>query len=356
VPDLSILSSNLPATIATFAAGVTAFFAALKFYSDKAAKVTDFRKAWIETLRLAVAEFSGHTHTIAGRIAIRKRHDESTLPVPSESPKRKSWNALFTRPEPSKPQFDKGFETELLSHWSGLRLSYNKIVLHLNPAEHRAYIRAEEAIAAYTKDLKECADVRKQVSTFLHWCIQHADATSRALMLKKKKLYQWPWWGSAGAAVAPDVVNDHAAPCLSFECAQKDIMTLCTDPGSCLLLSAFATRQLLHGSYEQVHDNVPKIERGIRTVDTATAIVIKGVWEAIKRGEPVYRHTSRIALVASAVLIAFILVALYTAQPAASKTRTFSASCDLPGVTTLAPQGTPGSAAARRLSCEGKLP
>lgn len=354
--DLSILSSNLPATIATFAAGVTAFFAALKFYSDKAAKVTDFRKAWIETLRLAVAEFSGQTHTIAGRIAIRKRHDEPTSPAPSELSKRKGWNALFARAEPNKQQFDKEFETELLSHWSGLRLSYNKIVLHMNPAEHRAYIRAEEAIAAYTKDYKESSNAREQVSNFLHWCIQQADTTNRALMLKKKKLYQWPWWGSAKECVASDVVNDHAAPCLSFECAQKEIMALCTDPGSCLLLSAFATRQLLHGSYEEVHDNVPKIERGIRTVDTATAIVIKSVWEAIKRGEPVYRQTSRVALIASAVLIAFILIALYTAEPRAIKVRTFSASCDLPEVMIRTPQVKPDSATSRRLSCEGNLP
>jgi hypothetical protein len=38
---LSFFSSNLPATAVAFAAAVTAAFASLRYYSDKAAKVTD---------------------------------------------------------------------------------------------------------------------------------------------------------------------------------------------------------------------------------------------------------------------------------------------------------------------------
>lgn len=337
MPDTSIFSSNLPATIALFAAGVTAFFGSLKFFSDKAAKVTDFRKAWIETLRHAVAEFSGHTHTIAGRIAIRKRHGGSRS---SRSSGEAKYDLLGTE-EVAKPQFDKEFETELLDHWSGLRLSYNKLILHMNPAEHCAYTLAEEAIAIHAAG-PEKQEIRDQVVAFLVFCIGHAEATSRRLL--EARGHAFPSLNEAAKQVIlPDEKAGHEAstteqgvgtqaPAKSegeptaLDKAQEEIAKQCADAASSLLLSAFATRQLLHGDYDQVYGNMAHIERGIRAVDTSAGLVIKGAWEEIKSGEPTYARISWAGICISVILMVFLIIALFSGKPE-NKPRRFTASC-----------------------------
>lgn len=306
MPDLSFLASNTAATAAMVAAAATAAFASMKFFSDKAAKVTDFRKAWIETLRQAVAEFSGSTHTIVGRIAIRKVHH-----VPYTGARRTDagWiKRLFAsgKLDTTASQFDKAFETELLSHWSMLRLSYNKIILHQNPAEHAAYIAAEEAIATYTKGTKPDPVIRENVSAFLHWCIRLADHETRHVLNKPR----WPW----KKRNKEDFEGTETLEGGALEAARKGIKKACTNAGACMLLSVFATRQLLHGDYDTVIGNAWRIEHGIRTVDTSAAIVIKGIWEDIKKGEPTYRRISVAAIVLPIVLLACILTALYFSQ------------------------------------------
>lgn len=306
--DFSAFSTG-PAIGAIVAAAVTAAFASLKFYSDKAAKVTDFRQDWIESLRNDVAEFSGSTHTIAGRIAIRSRHGDFAARAGGESQAKTliSIIGLLVSTKPTiNSTFDKEFETELLAHWSTLRMSYNKIILHLNPVEHLAYIRAEEAIAAYTKDKNESTVIRKDVENFLWKCIQLAERNSTTQAMKEHKhnaldsIYHAATGANRGSVISTRFLTGYA-----------DIEKLCAGAGSCLLLAVFATRQLLHGSYSDVLKNIPRIEHGIRVIDTSAAIVIKNVWEDIKRGEPSYRNISKTALISALLLFAVLGAVIY---------------------------------------------
>jgi hypothetical protein len=301
---LSFFSSNLPATAVAFAAAVTAAFASLRYYSDKAAKVTEFRKTWVESLRLAVAEFGGSTHTIAGRIAIRSKaaNGQRSGDHKNQSAPRASLG-YFRVPSTTVVSVEKELATELLTHWAALRLSYNKIVLHLNPAEHLAYIKAEVAISTFASKAAPDEKIRAEVSRFLGWCIQMAER--RAALPLKKKYFQFAISGLPQYVSIPSNLFDPG-----LVAAQQEIDRICTDPGSSLLLAAFSTRQLLHGSYKDVVSNISAIEQGIRVVDTSAAVVIKGVWETIKKGEPTYRWTSIIALLVSFSFIVFILASL----------------------------------------------
>jgi len=319
--NLSFLSSNIPAAVAAFAAAITAAYASLKYYSDKAAKVTDFRKAWIESLRLAVAEFSGSIHTIAGRIAIRTKADSERLADNAE--KQSSLSRLvsfFGSSKPSATPVEKELATELLTHWAALRLSYNKIVLHLNPAEHIAYSLAETAIGKYTHSTAPDEIIRGNVNLFLGWCIELAQC--RAYEVPRRGLFR-----KLQANTRPSFDSDKRLPIEILSRAQEKINSACIDPGSALLLAAFATRQLLHGSYKNVFDNINSIEKGIRVVDTSAAIVIKGVWENIKKGEPTYRWTSNIAMAFSLLLIFSILASLLMPLPSSQGTAKLFISC-----------------------------
>jgi hypothetical protein len=302
----SIFSSNVSAAVAVFAAAITAAYASLKYFSDKAAKVTEFRKAWIESLRQAVAEFGGSAHTIVGRIAIRTKTDSERRENEVVNPSGlRRLLAVFERPAPIAVPVEKELATELLTHWSTLRLSYNKIVLHLNPAEHLAYSLAETAIATHTSSTMSESEenVRLEVSQFLSWCIELAQC--RAQRIPKNWLHR--------LLLREKPTSCDIEKCLSSDTldqAKVEIDKACIDPGSALLLAAFATRQLLHGRYKNVFNNVNKIEQGIRVVDTSAAIVIKGVWENIKKGEPAYRITSNVAIFSSVILMAIILLSL----------------------------------------------
>lgn len=306
--DFSAFSTG-PAIGATVAAAVTAAFASLKFYSDKSAKVTEFRQDWVKSLRNDVAEFSGSVHTVAGRIAIRSRHGKYAASTGSES-KAKALTSvnyhLFSSESTASPKFDKEFETELLAHWCTLRTSYNKILLHLNPVEHLAYIRAEEAIAAYTNDRVENKVVRRNVENFLWKCIRLAERNSTMQAIKEHKhnaldsIYYAATGANRGSVISTRFLTGYA-----------DIKKLSVGPGSCLLLASFATRQLLHGSYSDVLKNIPRIEHGIRVIDTSAAIVIKNVWEDIKLGEPSYRNISRAALICAPLLFALLGAIIY---------------------------------------------
>jgi hypothetical protein len=302
--SLSFFSSNIPLAVATFVAAITAAFASLRYYSDKAAKVTEFRKAWIESLRQAVAEFSGSTHTIAGRIAIRRK--ANTRQRAEDLPKIgiiKSLISVFKREAPEPQSIEKELATELLTHWSTLRLSYNKIVLHLNPAEHKAYVYAESAIAEFVSNDASLESLRSEVTNFLHWCILFSEA--RTNQITKQNFLKIFFKIKLDSDIA--YLNSEFSV---LKDACKNIDDACIDPGSVLLLSAFATRQLLHGGYESVFKNIDRIEQGIRVVDTSAAIVIKGVWEKIKKGEPAYRRTSNAAIILSFLLIAAVLSSL----------------------------------------------
>jgi len=335
MPDLSAFSTA-PVIGAMVAAAVTAAFASLKFYSDKAAKVTEFRQHWIGSLRGAVAEFSGSMHTIAGRIAIRSRHGKhGTALAGGNSPTALSLlSVLFHKTTaPAQAPFDKDFETELLDHWSTLRLSYNKIILHLNPVEHLAYIRAEEAIAAFATACEETPVNREQVEAFLWECIQLAESNNTKPAIKEHKHHALDRiyldaTGSKRGDVTP------TTGLIGYEGIKK----LSVGAGPCLLLAAFATRQLLHGSYEDVLRNLPKIEHGIRVIDTSAAIVIKNVWEDIKRGEPSYRTPSLVGLfVGPALFLALAVLIFFSSGEDQNKSNT------APG-STISSRAAPGSA------------
>lgn len=335
--DFSAFSAA-PAIGAMVAAAVTSAFASLKFYSDKAAKVTDFRQSWITSLRNDVAQFSGSIHTIAGRIAIRSRHgdDATSNDGKSQAITLKSFSDIFSRIEaPAKAKFDKAFETELLTHWSTLRLSYNKIVLHLNPVEHLAYIRAEEAIAAFTKCKDENTTTRREVEKFLWECIRLAENTSTTPAIKSHKhdaldnIYRNATGVERGhSRVTPLTTKDTGI----------DNLSAGAGAGSSLLLAAFATRQLLHGSYADVLRNIPIIEHGIRVIDTSAAIVIKNIWEDIKHGEPTYRRISLTALFGAVVLVAALAASIYFSPDKQEKK--MITTCDWVGP----PGASPGSA------------
>ncbi|MGX4643487.1 hypothetical protein [Massilia sp. SYSU DXS3249] len=352
--DLSVFSGNPAAVAATVAAAVTGAFASLKFYSDKAAKVTDFRKAWIETLRLAVAEFSGSMHTVAGRIKIRNRHDTKGSKAGQDKKSQPESDCLLNEPAtPEKSTFDKQFESELLTQWSTLRLSYNKLVLHLNPAEHLAYIQAEAALAAFVKlNPDDTPDTRERVSDFLYSCIDCAERNSAKPAPKPDSRQDF---GKAyRSATATDLDLSTSDP---FSKERNKIEVLASGAGSCLLLSAFATRQLLHADYDDVLKDIPKIEHGIRVIDTATAVVIKGVWEDIKRGEPGYRRTSWAALLASPIVIVGVVWILLAFPAKSTQSQQFKATCTLPAFSH-SPGGTvPANVVPRdtRLSCEAMI-
>lgn len=296
-------SKSIPAIGAIFIALITATFASLKFFSDKSAKITDFRKAWIETLRLAVAEFSGSTHTIVGRISIRMKHEEEknqpTLKVKDFLDYVLGNNKITSSSK--NFSFDKDFESELLNHWSILRLSYNKIILHINPSEHQAYILAEKSLALFFKQNKISDNLL--VTNFLKGCIKIAEDKTFDIMnnnpfgrkinffLKKKKLE-----------------NFDLTKRINLLVELKNIKILCKDEGSALLLSIFATRQLLHGDYNDVYSRSAEIEKGIQVVDTSAAIVIKGAWSSIKNGEPLYRTISFFSVIIALIFPVIIFV------------------------------------------------
>lgn len=317
--NFSFFSSNVPAAVAAFAAAITAAYASLKYYSDKAAKVTEFRKAWTESLRQAVAEFSGSSHTIAGRIAIRAKVEPEQLANNPQPSKLRRFLAAFERSAPITSPVEKELATELLSHWSVLRLSYNKIVLHLNPAEHKAYSLAETALAFYVEGKAPDESARMEVSQFLKCCIKLAE--SRAQEIPKRTLFGKRYKEHKDChKVDPPLSTD-------LNAAMGKICDACVDPGSALLLAAFATRQLLHGSYKNVFNNISGIEQGIRAVDTSAAIVIKNVWETIKKGEPTYRRTSNLAMASSVALIIIILASLLLTPPQPQATLKLTISC-----------------------------
>ena len=302
--DSSIISSNIPAVTATFVAAVTALFAALKYYSDKAAKVTEFRKAWVESLRLAVAEFGGSMHLIVGRISIKSKANAVPWPAADRTIAHIVRDFL-SKKTPSK-SLEEELASELLPYWSKLRVSYNTIILHLNPAEHESYLIAERAVSVAWKTTFGQGRKESEIFHFLCWCLSLAESRinevpSRRKLLwsRKQKFKEFP---PADTMTMAALVN-----------AQNILKIHCTDFGSILLLAAFATRQLAHGDYKTVLKHNPEIEWGIRIIDTAAANVVKGVWEDVKRGEPSSRWAGGSALIISGVLIIGIVIALVLA-------------------------------------------
>lgn len=301
---LSIIASNIPAATATFVAAVTALFAALKYYSDKAAKVTEFRKAWVESLRLAVAEFGGSIHLIVGRISIKSKATPAPVPAADRAILH-TVRDFFSKKAPSK-SLEEELASELLPYWSKLRVSYNTIILHLNPAEHESYLIAERAVAESWQTNSQHGTIENEVFRFLCWCLSLADA--RIGVVPRHRKSRW-----SRRQKFEEIPPDQQVIVAALVTAQEKLQESCTDFGSILLLAAFATRQLAHGDYKTVLKHYPEIERGIRIVDTAAANVVKGVWEDVKRGEPSSRRAGLSALVISVLLIVSIVIALVLA-------------------------------------------
>lgn len=298
---LSIIASNIPAATAIFVAAVTALFAALKYYSDKAAKVTEFRKAWVESLRQAVAEFGGSIHLIVGRISIKSKATPSPVPATDRAVLH-TIRDLFSKKNPSK-SLEEELASELLPYWSKLRVSYNTIILHSNPAEHESYLIAERAVSESWQTDFQQGTKEEQVFRFLCWCLSLADARIGEVPRRRKSL----WSRRQKFQKIPSAQQITVAALIT---AQEKLRKSCTDFGSILLLAAFATRQLAHGDYKTVLKHYPEIERGIRILDTAAANVVKGVWEDVKRGEPSSRRAGLSALGISVFLIVSIVIGL----------------------------------------------
>lgn len=337
------------------AAVVTAIFATSKLSSDKAAKTTEFRKAWVESFRPAVATFAGTAHTIFGRIAIRQKHSvnktQSSLATDIDSAELDGIFE-FRSKEEIETVFDKEFESELTDHWLSLRTSYSEVVLHVNARDHGAYQLAE----AYVSALKSrCGALTKheRVAEYLDACIETAE--SQLLIYTKLsppfERLRWTWLtvqerlsgktGHSGngkeelpissAAPIEDRKNFYSALHLGLKDAQsldqthhltgatippdlhsfkERIASACKTPDGAVLLAAYATREYLHDEYRVVFMRGAGIERGIRVIDTAAALMLKETWEKIKEGESSY---NRVGVMLLAVVVGIIATAILLA-------------------------------------------
>jgi hypothetical protein len=352
------LANNLPATAALVGAGLAGMFTSLRYFSDQSAKITDFRKAWIETLRSGVAEFVANTHAIVGRVAIRTRHSRNGSAQHSGEFSELSGTAEAATAAVStaaRPNFDEAFESLLLPYWTALRLAHNKSILHLNPREHLAYLGAETALAAYYVHAGQDAKA-DTVNIFLRACLD--DAYSR---LAEEKELQPGQRGKAANTTPVQPVLLPAFPGRTTAAPQdphkhhldgtagKPVYPADMKAADALLLAMFATRQLLHGTYDTLVERVADIEYGIRVVDTAAAIVIKSVWAEIKNGEPGYRITAWSSLVVSLLVVAAVSIALLM-SPESSSSKSLKMNCrGQPTSPLLAPAGS-------YLSCEASSP
>nr|WP_164465712.1 hypothetical protein [Burkholderia gladioli] len=369
----TFISSNFPAAATLCATAITGALGGIKLLTDRASKVTDFRKAWIETLREAAAEFSASTHTIAGRIAIRMKHGaplkitEIQTPPQIASAHTRQITSEFNIRDPLP--FDKEFETELLPHWSSLRLAYNTIILHLNPAEHTLYRELESNLSKLEKDYREAIHLHtkswsreienpeniketmlrlldRSIRNSLISCISEIDEISGKLAnnIKKNKneyvkikisidltILRKRFIESGGKLINDDKNPLNLAPA-KYAFNQDpvhffEMQAPAPSAGSLLLLASFSTRQLLHGRYSQVYDDMESIELGIKTLDTAAAILIKHVWSEIKRGEPIYRATTYSSILIFAIVFIALLIGLLSGENQSSTRHTRTIHC-----------------------------
>jgi len=337
IENLSL--DNILTSAPVVAGVITAILAAFKLFSDKAAKTTEFRRAWVESFRTAVATFVGNVHTIFGRIAIRHKHaGQGGI----DSGKEKSNSRLFdwywkpVKKGVTEPLFDKEMESELTVHWLALRKSYNEIILHVNAKDHGAYLIAE----SYISKKKDAQDLPfTEISNFLEICIEVA-TIQLSNYTKEFPSFNRSWhaklWrflrslvfssGEIFVRTTPysklnkelQEVNDgKMEQGTSCELAndsnndlKKSLINACSSPDSAVLLASFAMREYLHDEYHAIPQHRAHIERCIRVVDTATALMLKETWEKIKEGESTYGAIVPFFLI---VIMASIVLALFYA-------------------------------------------
>lgn len=323
------------------AAVVTAVFSIFKLFSDKAARTTEFRKAWVESFRLAVATFVGNTHTIFGRMAVRRQHSSGIIIVAADALNKLAQNIEF----PEERRFDKAFESELTSHWLSLRTSYNQIILHINVQEHGAYLLAEAYLTALKDGRIKGDNDAASIAVYLDQCIDIASeqllkysqnfepidrsfnahitkfctltlSAIKSVLFGPTAKWETPYeklksglQTAKAYDLAPQETGAH------FISSNKDfgqlIKEACSSHDAGLLLALFATREYLHDKYDIVAERRSRIERGIRVVDTASAMMLKETWEKIKNGEESYNRPAPAALV---IVILFFSVVLMLAR------------------------------------------
>lgn len=222
--------------VALLAAFVTATFAAAKLIADKESKISDFRKDWISTFRLALSECLAEAHVIAGRIRIRARHSGAE---PSFNDEQKQ-----------------GLEEELTEHWAAFRSAYNKVILHLN--------FAETGVPLYNSRFNSSLS-----SADVVWDELSAGSASRSLQLVLAKNNP------------QQVDSSRRAMPASLELA-SELEALLTD---------------LTGDYSEIasEDKYRRIDRRILKATLLGNLVIKPEWNRIKKGERGYRWAVRVA-------------------------------------------------------------
>ncbi len=105
--------------------------AAAKLFADKETKVSEFRLAWVATLRQALSELLGEAMLIVGRVKIAYEHAAN--------------DRAFKKRIPD-------LESELLEHWESFRKAYYLVLLHFNFVETSVSLRPPKDTNAKSRD------------------------------------------------------------------------------------------------------------------------------------------------------------------------------------------------------------
>lgn len=216
--------------MALAAAIVAGALAAAKLVADKESKISDFRKEWIASFRLALAECLAEAHVIAGRIKIRMVH-QSGSPLSDE---------------------DKSLlEKDLKDHWKALRLSYRTVLLHLNFAETGRVLLSKDKLGLSEGTTAHC------------WELLSTEPPKYADLLYLEK-------------ANPQFVDrlERASPAALQLTRELDALI-----------------RLLLGDYTSTFARYDDIERHIVNATLLGNLAIKPEWNRIKRGELSYRLT-----------------------------------------------------------------
>jgi hypothetical protein len=272
---------------------ITALYGTLRLIGEKETKVSEFRQAWVASFRNALTEYVAAVHIIAGRISIREKHhtdgQERKKSYPDWPDLLGKGADLSNKAASTASLFDREFESELLPHWASLRKAFNAVILHLNPHEHAAYLEAEKKFSVYNKEAeplpgeKEEDTERRQaqiVEDYLTFCRELIDVAEH--ISSQNLLHHQKAWDSKFAHKL--LKCRFGLPCGIGPYADE-VGKRCQNSADALLLALVTTRDLLQGTYREVNSRRDDIEKGINVIDSAGSLVIKEVWEQIKRGE-----------------------------------------------------------------------
>lgn len=241
-------------SIALLAAVVSAIFAAAKLVADKEAKISDFRREWIGSLRGSLSECLAQAHLIAGRIRIRARHGADGLAI-------------------SDPATKASLEEDLVKHWEAYRRAHCAVMLHLNFSETSVPIHSSSTSNRGTAG--HPLEVWKYISSLSNFPAQQ-------LLLEATNPVQIDS-GTRANAAAVELVSE--------------LDSLLTD---------------LLGDYEKIGEQAryERIDQRIRRSILLGNLVIKPEWDMIKRGEMMHRVAVRgsVALAAIALLTLILSV------------------------------------------------